>query len=108
MINILKAIGGFIVGHPVWFVLIIIGVIFGFRTGVRLMRKIYIKIENKNRIFLRITMPRQDSQKDKDKQVEKDFREKIAIMAQFYRNLEETSEMNMWNIIKTISSFFFC
>ena len=101
MVNILKAIGGFIVGHPVWFVLIIIGIIFGFRAGVRLMRKIYIKIENKNRIFLRITMPRQDSQKDKDKQVEKDFREKIAIMAQFYRNLEETSEMNMWNIIKT-------
>ena len=50
---------------------------------------------------MRITMPREDSQKDKEKEVEKDFREKIGIMAQFYRNLEETNEMNVWNIIKT-------
>ena len=55
----------------------------------------------KDRVFMRITMPREDSQKDKEKEVEKDFREKIAIMAQFFRNLEETREMNMWNIIRT-------
>ena len=46
-------------------------------------------------------MPREDSHKDKEKETDKDFREKISVMAQFYRNLEETSEMNLWNVIKT-------
>ena len=32
---------------------------------------------------------------------EKDFREKIAIMAQFYRNIHETRELNLMNMIKT-------
>lgn len=49
---------------------------------------------------MRITLPREDSPKDKDKETEKDFREKISIMAQFYRNLEETREMNLWNSLK--------
>ena len=101
MVSLLKAIGGFIVNHPGWFILIILALIFGIRAGVRSMRKFYANIINKKRVFLRVTMPRQDSQKDKEKQVEKDFREKIAIMAQFFRNLEETREMNMWNKIKT-------
>ena len=50
---------------------------------------------------MRITMPRKDSQKDDQKQTEKDFKEKIDIMSQFFRNLHETSELNIWNQIKT-------
>jgi len=101
MLNLLKAIGSFIVDHPVWFVLIIIGLVIGVKFGIRFMRRAYARALNKNRVFLRVTMPRQDSAKDKDKQTEKDFREKISVMAQFFRNLEETREMNLWNIIKT-------
>ena len=101
MLSVLKAIGSFIVDHPIWFVLILIGIFITAKSSIRLMRRIYAYKLNKSRIFLRITMPRRDSAKDKDKETEKDFREKIAIMAQFFRNLEETSEMNLWNIIKT-------
>lgn len=50
---------------------------------------------------MKITLPREDSQKDKEKITEKDFREKIAIMAQFFRNLHETRELNLWNGLKT-------
>ncbi|MFH1534132.1 MAG: type IV secretion system DNA-binding domain-containing protein [Nitrospirota bacterium] len=54
----------------------------------------------KKLVFLRVTLSREESPKDKDKQVEKDFREKISIMSQFYRNLHETMELNLWNQIK--------
>src|SRR3989339_45275 len=57
-------------------------------------------LDSRDRVYLRITMPKSDSSKDKEKETEKDFREKISIMAQLYRNLHETKELNMWNTIK--------
>ncbi|MBT3865112.1 type IV secretion system DNA-binding domain-containing protein [Candidatus Peregrinibacteria bacterium] len=97
----LSEIGNFITTHPIWFSLIVLGVIFLPPYTVRILRRLYKISEARHRTFMKVTMPREDSPKDKDKAVEKDFREKIAIMAQFYRNLEETREMNLWNIIKT-------
>lgn len=51
-------------------------------------------------IFLKVTLSRDESQKDKEKVTEKDFREKIAIMSQLYRSLHETTELNLWNSIR--------
>ena len=48
---------------------------------------------------MKITLPREDSPKDKEKATEKDFREKVSIMSQFFRNLHETSELNFANIV---------
>jgi hypothetical protein len=101
MISLLKNLGNFVVDHPVWFVLIILGLVFACWAGLRSIRRIHAIRSVKNRLFMRVTMPREDSHKDKEKEVEKDFREKIAVMSQFYRNLEETREMNLWNIIRT-------
>ncbi|MFA4890803.1 MAG: type IV secretion system DNA-binding domain-containing protein [Candidatus Gracilibacteria bacterium] len=101
MADFLKMIGDFIADNPWWTILGIIGFIILLSSGLRLLRRVYAARSFKNRIFFRITMPREDSHKDKEKETEKDFREKISVMAQFYRNLEETSEMNLWNIIKT-------
>ena len=67
----------------------------------RILRLLYNYKESKKLVFMRITLPREESQKDKEKETEKDFREKIAIMAQFFRNLHETRELNMWNWVKT-------
>jgi hypothetical protein len=50
--------------------------------------------------YMRITLPREDTQKDKDKQVEKDFREKIGVMDQFYRNIHEIRELTISNRIR--------
>ena len=99
--NLLKILGNFIVSHPIWFVLILIGLVIGFKFGLRVLRRVHASRMAKKRVFFRITMPREDSPRDKDKEVEKDFREKIAMMAQFFRNLEETREMNIWNVIRT-------
>lgn len=57
--------------------------------------------DSKELVFLLITMPREDSTKDKEKEVEKDFREKISLMSQFLRNVNETSELNLMNQIRT-------
>ena len=49
---------------------------------------------------MRVTLPRDDSPKDKEQQTEKDFREKIAVMEQLFRSLYEIKELNPMNIFK--------
>jgi hypothetical protein len=53
---------------------------------------------------MKVVLPREDTAQDKDKQVEKDFREKIGIMEQFYRNIHEIRELTLSNRIR---NFFF-
>ncbi len=69
--------------------------------GLTILRFWYNIKSSKDLIVLQVTMPRQDSQKDKEKETEKDFREKIGVMEQFYRNLHEIKELNLYNRIKT-------
>ena len=54
----------------------------------------------KKLVYLKIELPRNDSQKDRQEEVQKDFREKIGIMSQFYRSLHEISELNLGNRIR--------
>jgi len=72
------------------------------RYGIWLMRYLVKLRVAKKLIYMRITLPRSDTQKDKDKQVEKDFREKIGVMEQFFRNIHEIRELNLMNRIRTI------
>jgi hypothetical protein len=51
----------------------------------------------KERVFIEVTMPREESQKDKENATDKDFREKVAIMDQLYRGLHEIRELNFAN-----------
>jgi len=55
----------------------------------------------KQLVCLKVTQPRQETHKDREEAVEKDFREKIAAMEQLYRSLHEIGEMNMWNTIRS-------
>ncbi len=52
-------------------------------------------------VALRVTMPRQETHKDREEATEKDFKEKVAVMEQLYRSLHELGEMNMTNIIRS-------
>ena len=47
-----------------------------------------------------IMMPRSDSQKDRQEEVEKDFHEKIGIMSQLHRSLHEMGELDLSNKIR--------
>jgi len=72
---------------------------FVFKFTLWYLRLSFNKSQYKKRVFLKVILPKEDSPKDKDKITEKDFREKTAIMAQLYRNLHETRELNIWNQI---------
>jgi hypothetical protein len=54
----------------------------------------------KDLVYMKVTMPREESAKDKEKATEKDFREKIGIMEQLYRALSEMKELSVINRIK--------
>lgn len=62
-----------------------------------LIRFVYALFSARNRVYMQVTMPREESQKDKEQATEKDFREKIAVMAQLYRGMHEIRELNLWN-----------
>lgn len=47
-------------------------------------------------------MPRQESKKDREEQTEKDFKEKIAVMEQLFRAVNEIQELNLWNKIRSL------
>lgn len=56
---------------------------------------------SKNLVYMEVSMPRTDSQKDREKAVEKDFREKVGIMEQLYRSVWEINRLNFWNLVKS-------
>ncbi len=85
-----------------WQVLLgILGVYIVLKLTVKLARFIYMIRTSKHNVYMKITLPRNDSKLDQDKRTEKDFKEKIAVMAQLYRALYEIRELNLWNMIKT-------
>lgn len=85
-----------------WEVLGIVALSFiGFKLFVATYRYIYMVVRANSLVFLKITLPREDSQKDKEKSDEKDFREKISVMEQLYRNLYELGELSLNNIVRT-------
>ncbi|MFA6991691.1 MAG: type IV secretion system DNA-binding domain-containing protein [Candidatus Gracilibacteria bacterium] len=86
--------------NPIWAALWVALFVFAYYAFLYTLRITYQYWQSTNLIHLKVILPREDSQKDKEKQTEKDFREKIAVMAQFYRNLHETRELNMFNSLK--------
>jgi hypothetical protein len=65
-----------------WFILI--------KKFVRLVFEIYYA---KNLVYLRVTLPRNDSKLDKEKETKKDFKEKIWIMSMFFKATHKLSEV---------------
>ena len=87
--------------NPLWATFWLILGLFALRELLDFARWMHQVKSRKDRVFLLITLPRDDSEKDKQKDTEKDFREKVSIMAQFFRSLHETSELNLMNSLKT-------
>lgn len=92
----------YISSNPLQTVITVLAVYISWKLFWFILRYLNARFKYKNLVYLRVTLPREDTPKDKDKQVEKDFREKIAIMEQFYRNLHEIRELNLGNRIRTL------
>lgn len=96
------ALWSIIIGHPLETLAYAIGAIIAWKLFVGLFRYLYmILVVSPGLIYLKITLPREESQKDKEKSEEKDFKEKISIMEQFFRNIHELGELSLQNIIRT-------
>ncbi len=74
---------------------------FALRITQRVIKILFILRQNKTLVYLQVRMPRQDSPKDDQKKEEKDFKEKVGVMEQFYRNIHEIAELSLSNIIRT-------
>lgn len=59
------------------------------------------KRNQKNLVFMRVSVPRSDSKLDKEQQTKKDFKDTVAVMQQLYRAIFEIGELNFWNKINT-------
>lgn len=79
----------------------VIGAAIVFRVLRWTAKATFIFWQNRSHIYLKIRVPREDSQKDNEKKEEKDFKEKVSVMEQCFRNIHELSELSLTNIIKT-------
>jgi hypothetical protein len=92
----------YILSNPLQALLIVVLAVFLYKSFLWLIRYIYmVFIAYPKQIHLKITLPRSESQKDKEKSEIKDFKEKIGVMNQFFRNMHELGELSLQNIIRT-------
>ncbi|MFA5793010.1 MAG: type IV secretion system DNA-binding domain-containing protein [Candidatus Gracilibacteria bacterium] len=89
----------FVEERYVWLTVALMGLLLLEMFFVPVVRLIYEEIVARFRVTIQITMPREESQKDKENATEKDFREKTAIMDQLFRGLHEIHELNLANKI---------
>ncbi len=88
--------------NPIAIIVVVIGVPLALHFLSWFLRYLYIgHVKN---VYFKVTLPREDSQKDKEKEVQKDLKEKIAIMQQCYRSLYELRGLNIMNMVRR---FFF-
>ncbi len=89
--------------HPWKGLLMLVGVYFGIKFLIFFSRYLFhfISVNRKNLVYMRITLPREEAPKEKEvKELEKDFREKIALMDQLLRSLHEIRELHIWNRVR--------
>lgn len=99
MAEFLKNTWKFILAHPIEFIGILVGTWLTLKFSLWLLRYWYVsRVKN---VYIKVILPREDSPKDKEKETEKDFKEKIGIMEQFYRAISELRELNLMNIIRS-------
>jgi hypothetical protein len=79
--------------------IVVLGVAWKFLVSTA--RFFFVLHQNKTNLYLKIRVPREDSTKDNERKEEKDFREKVSIMEQFFRNIHELAELSLKNIIRT-------
>lgn len=88
----------FVKTYPIAIAVAIIGIPIALHFLSWFFRYLYVgQIKN---VYFKVTLPREDSQKDKEKEVQKDLKEKIAIMQQCYRSLYELKKLNIMNMIR--------
>ena len=80
------------------FIFIFIVFVFIFQSSIRCFLHFFMaSIKKKDVVYFSVLIPREDTEKDKQKRVEKDFKEKIGVMSQLYRSMHEIRELDLGN-----------
>lgn len=82
---------------------IALGVVWFF-VAIKIMRLLFEIYYSRNLVYFKVTLPRDDSKLDKERETKKDFKEKIWMMTMFYKAVHKLSEA--W-IKETILNFIF-
>lgn len=106
LLALITTVGGFIIDLPVWRILwdwwssdpLIRTVYIGlgyltFNSIIKWMRFLYAVYASRHLVSMKVILPRSDSKMDQEKRTEKDFKEKIAIMEQLFRALNEVRDL---------------
>ncbi len=88
-----------------WIIILwwIIAIIWMWLT-LKLIRLLFELYYSKNLVYLKVTLPRNDSKLDKERETAKDFKEKVWIMTMFYKSIHKLSETGL---IETVLNFIF-
>lgn len=100
LLSTLQSIYEFLLSYGLW---ILGALVLGFvllKLGFKILRLLHQKKMASKRVYMQILMPREESQIDKEKATDKDFREKVALMDQLIRGLHEIRELNFANRVK--------
>ncbi|MFA5917276.1 MAG: DUF87 domain-containing protein [Candidatus Gracilibacteria bacterium] len=76
-----------------WSIFYITIIILGLIIIVKIIRLLFEIYYSKNLIYLKISLPRNDSKLDKEHETKKDFKEKIGIMSMFYKSIHKMSDI---------------
>jgi len=98
-LNVWGALWSWFIANPLENTGIIILVYFLIDWSVYAMRYFYAVCAGKHLISMKVILPRSDSKIDQEKRTEKDFKEKIAVMEQLFRALNEVKDLTFWKVI---------
>jgi hypothetical protein len=89
----------FTLTHPVYALIGVIAIWVSVKIIIATARFMHVVNRYDDLQFLRVILPRSDSKIDQEKRTEKDFKEKVAIMEQFFRALHEIRQLNLQNLL---------
>ncbi len=96
-----ESIWQFLSENPIELLVDIFWIYYALKGGIYMMRWWYHERKVEDLVFLEVSVNRSDSKVDYEKKVEKDFKEKIAVMSQLYRALTELTDLNFWHSVKS-------
>lgn len=98
-LNIWPILFSWYIGSPVQNTLIIVGAYLLLCSSIKWMRYVYAFFASKRLISMQVILPRSDSKIDQEKRTEKDFKEKVAVMEQLFRALNEVKDLTFWQVL---------
>jgi hypothetical protein len=98
-LKIWGTLGRWYIADPWANTFVVLTVIALYALAVSSMRYTYAVWASKRLVSMKVILPRTDSKIDQEKRTEKDFKEKIAVMEQLFRAINEVKDLSFWQVL---------